>query len=126
MPALAPASATAAIARAGTRRRARRARSTGRGAGLGVASAGSCARIAPLEAAQLLAGLEPELVPKLPAPAAVDLERLHLPAGAVQREHELGPRPLAVRALLDERRELGDELLVATEHEPGLGPLLER
>ena len=79
-----------------------------------------------LEPAELLARLEPELVPEPPPSAAVDVERLGLPPGAVEREHQLGPRPLAVRALLDERRELRDELLVAAEREPGLGALLAR
>ena len=54
------------------------------------------------------------------------VERLRLPARAVEREHQLAAQPLAVRVLRDQRLELADQLGVAAEREVGLDPLLER
>ena len=79
----------------------------------------------PLELPQRRARLEPELVERRPR-VAVGLERLGLPARAVEREHQLPAQPLAVRMLGDQRLELADELGVAAEREVGLDPLLER
>ena len=57
----------------------------------------------------------------------VGLERIRLPARAVEREHRAGRRkPLAVRVLGDERLELGHELRMAAELEVGVDPALER
>ena len=42
-----------------------------------------------LETPQRLAGLEPELAGEHMPALAVDVERLALPRGAVEREHEL-------------------------------------
>src|SRR5262249_32303073 len=57
----------------------------------GAVERGVLAEDRPLEALQRAARLEPELVVQEPACRAIDLERLCLPAGAVQREHELPP-----------------------------------
>ena len=78
-----------------------------------------------LELPQRRARLEPELVERRPR-VAVGLERLRLPARAVEREHQLPAQTLAVRMLGDQRLELADELRVAAEREIGLDPLLER
>src|SRR5262249_19685805 len=56
----------------------------------------------------------------------IGLERLDLPAGPVQREHELGSEPLAYRLLRDQQLELPDELRVLAEREVGFDALLER
>ena len=79
----------------------------------------------PLEAAQLLARLQPELLVEKAAAGLVDGQRVGLPAGAVEGEHELATEPLAQRVLLDELLELGHELRVASELEVGVDPLLE-
>ena len=57
----------------------------------------------PLEPAQLLAGLEPELARRAAAAVLVDGERVGLPAAAVEREHELAAQALAQRVLLTSR-----------------------
>jgi Protein kinase domain len=72
--------------------------------------------------ARLDAQLLHQQTPRLP----VDLERLRLPSGAVQREHELRPRPLAERMLADEGLELRDELGGAPECEVSVDASLER
>ena len=79
-----------------------------------------------VHAAQERARLEAELLDEQLPSLAVDLERLRLPAGAVEREHQLRPQPLAQRMRADERLELGDELGVRADRELRLGPLLER
>ncbi len=79
-----------------------------------------------LELAELRAGVDAELLDEGLARGAVGGERVGLPAGAVEREHELRARPLAEWLRGDERLELGDELRVAPEREVGLDPLLER
>ena len=70
------------------------------------ASAGSCASIAALELAQPLARLDPELLDQLPARVLVRLQRVGLPVGAVEREHQLRAQALAVRVLVDQPLEL--------------------
>jgi len=49
----------------------------------------------PLELLQRRPGLDPELIDEQLPPGPVGLERLGLPPGAVEREHQLGARPLA-------------------------------
>ena len=78
-----------------------------------------------LELAELRAGVDAELLDEGLARGAVGGERVGLPAGAVEREHELRARPLAQRLGLDERLELGDELGVAAQREVGLDALLD-
>src|SRR5262249_28789713 len=79
-----------------------------------------------LETAQRLARLEPELVDEERTPGAVRLERVRLPSGAVEREHELAAQPLAQRIALDQRLELRDEPGVHPERELRLDARLER
>src|SRR5581483_6748133 len=78
-------------------------------------------RLEPLEER---ARLEPERVHERPAALPVDLERVRLPARAVEGEHQLASQPLAQRLRADERLELGNELGVAAERELRLGALL--
>ena len=59
-----------------------------------------------VHAAQQRARLEAELLDEQLPSLAVDLERLRLPAGAVEREHELRAQPLAQRVRADEALEL--------------------
>jgi hypothetical protein len=79
-----------------------------------------------LQAAQLGAGLGPELVEQGAPRGAVGLQRIGLAPAAIQREHELASEPLAQRLRGDEDLELGDELLRAAEGEVGLDAVLER
>ena len=91
----------------------------------GRSSAASWMRICLLELPQLGARLDPELVERGPR-VAVRLQRLRLPARAVQREHQLAAQPLAMRMLRDQRLQLADELGVPAQRQVGLDPLLER
>ena len=78
-----------------------------------------------VHAAQERARLESQLLHEQLAALAVDLERLRLPTGAIQGEHELSAQPLAQRMEADERLELGDDLGVRADRELRLGPLLD-
>ena len=78
------------------------------------------------EPPKVLYGLEAELVEQESPAAPVDLERLGLPTGAVQRQHQLAAQPLTERVLLDERFELRDRLLVPAERQLRVDPLFAR
>ena len=69
-------------------------------------------------------GLEPERLDEGGASRAEHLERLGLPAGAVERDHQLAAQALVERMLAHEPLELGDELGAAAELELGLEALL--
>ena len=56
----------------------------------------------------------------------VDIERLGLPAAAIERKHQLPSQPLAQRVGGDEHLELAHHLGVAPQRQIGLDPLLER
>ena len=79
-----------------------------------------------LELLQRRARLDAELLDEHLTRRAVGLERVLLPAGAIEREDLLLPQALAVRVLRDERRELADELLVPAERELRVVPQLDR
>ena len=79
-----------------------------------------------LELAQRPPRLDPELGQERSPRGAVCLERLGLPAGAVQREHELGAEPFPQRVPRDEPFQLRHELVVSAECELGLDPVLQR
>ena len=79
-----------------------------------------------LQPAQAGRRLEAELGPEVAAVVLVDAQGLALPAAAVEREHELGPGPLAQRVGRREGFELGHELRVVAQVEAGLAPVLER
>ena len=80
----------------------------------------------PLELLQFEARLDPELLAERLSRPAVELERVGLAARAVERQHQLRPRPLAERLARDELLQLGDQARVPPEREVGLDPLLER
>ena len=63
-----------------------------------------------LQLLQLAPRLDPQLVDEHAARVLVRGERLCLPPGAVEREHELAAQPLAQRGRRDERLELADEV----------------
>ena len=56
----------------------------------------------------------------------VQLKRFRLPARAVEGEHELRDEPLTVSVLVDERTKLTHEVVVASEGEIRVDPLLQR
>ena len=79
-----------------------------------------------LEALQLRAGLDAELLDEARAGVLVDVERFRLPAGAVQREHELAAERLTERVRSHQGLELSDHVAVPPELEVRLDPLLLR
>ena len=79
-----------------------------------------------LELAEERRRLDPELGVERLARRAVDVERLRLPAGAVEGSHERAHETLVQRMRADERLELGDELGVSAEREVGIDSQLER
>ncbi len=80
----------------------------------------------PLELLQLRRRVEAELVGEREPRRPVDLERLGLPAAAIERDHQLAAQPLAERVRGDQRLELADERRVPAQRELGVDPLLER
>jgi hypothetical protein len=79
-----------------------------------------------LEAPQLGAGLDAELVDQRAARVAVDVERLRLAAAAIERQHQLATRAFAERVLGHERLELPDELGMTARLQVGVHAVLER
>ncbi len=79
-----------------------------------------------LELAELGTGVDAELLDERLPRGSVGGERVGLTARAVERQHQLRPRPLSECLRLDECLELSDELGVPAESEIGLDPLLER
>ena len=81
---------------------------------------------AALEPLQALARLQPDLLGERQSTLLVDMQRLGLAVGAIEREHELAAEPLAQLVPGHERLELADELTVAAEGKIRLDPLFER
>jgi hypothetical protein len=79
-----------------------------------------------LEAPQLGAGLDAEVVDQRASRVAVDVERLRLAATAIERQHQLATRAFAERVLGHERLELPDELGVTARLQVGVHTVLER
>src|SRR5439155_10951933 len=79
-----------------------------------------------LEELQWRAGIEAELLARDLAARLVDVERIRVPTGPVQREHELAAKTLAQRMRSDQTLKLGDERRVPAEIELGLYALFER
>ena len=79
-----------------------------------------------LQALELRARVEAEVLHQRVPRAPVGLERVGLAPGAVQREHQLRVQALAVGVLGREALELADDLGVAAEREVVRDPLLER
>jgi hypothetical protein len=79
-----------------------------------------------LQLLQTRAGLDPELLAECPPRAPVRLERLCLTTTPVESEHQLGAQALPVGMRRNERLELGDERVLASQDEVGFDPGLER
>ena len=79
-----------------------------------------------LETVELRSRLQTELAREQPAAVAVGLERLRLPAAAVEREHPLSPQALPQRVGCHERGEPPHDLGVAPETEQRLDLVLGR
>jgi hypothetical protein len=69
---------------------------------------------------------QPELPVQRGARALVPLERFPLPARGVEGDHVLRDDPLAVPVLVDERTKLTHQVVVASEGEIRVDPLLQR
>jgi hypothetical protein len=70
--------------------------------------------------------LQPDIAIERGLKIAIALERLGLPPGAIQREHELAAQALASRVRDDQALELRDKGTVSSEREVGLEAILER
>jgi hypothetical protein len=79
-----------------------------------------------LELAKSPGGLNSELVDQVTASVPVRLERLGLPVGPVERQHQLRPEPLAQGMLARERVELGHELSGFAQLQPRGEQLFDR
>ena len=79
----------------------------------------------PLELLQPRRRVDPELFLQHPPEALERLQRLRMPAAAVEREHQLPLQPLPERMAADEGVELGDELRVTAERQLGVDALLQ-
>ncbi len=76
-----------------------------------------------LDAAELGAGIDAQLVVQHLAGVVEGLQRLGLAPAAVQRDHQQPAHALAQRVLRDERGQLGHGLLVAAQVEQAFGAL---
>ena len=54
------------------------------------------------------------------------MERVSLPAAAIEREHRLAAQTLAKRVLRDKRLELRHQLVMAAERQFGVDAILDR
>jgi len=75
-----------------------------------------------LELAEGRRRLDPKLGVEPLARRAIDVERVRLPAGSVQRSHQRADEALVQRMRANERLELGNELGVTTDRKVGLDP----
>ena len=80
----------------------------------------------PFELLQRWAGLDAELLDEHLSAVPVCLQRLGLPAGSIEREHQLAAQALAQRVLEEQSLQLAHEVEVPTESEIGVDPALER
>ena len=94
--------------------------------GLAVLERGVLLQDRVVEAAQLRARLDPDLLHQHRAGRPVRLERVGLAARAVQGEHPLRMQPLAQRLLAHQRLQLRDDLAVAAGGEVLLDGKLQR
>ena len=70
--------------------------------------------------------VDTELLDKRPAPALERVQRVGLPAAAIEREHQLAAQALAEQVLADERLELRHQVVMAAERQIGVDSILER
>ena len=79
-----------------------------------------------LEPTQLRARLDPELVHQHAPALAHHLERVRLPAGTIERNHQLRAQPLAQRMLRNQSLQLACEIRGAPQSQVRGNPLLDR
>ena len=79
-----------------------------------------------LELAQRRARVDPELLDENAPALLKGLERLRLPSGTVEGEHQLPAKALAERMLSDEPLQLADDVGMQAERELRLDSFLER
>jgi hypothetical protein len=79
-----------------------------------------------LQFAQFLARLDPEFVDEQPARVRIDAQRLGLPPGPVERQHELGTKPFPVRIRLHQRLQLAHDGSRPPPREIRVDPRLQR
>ena len=79
-----------------------------------------------LELLQRPARLQAQLLPQQLARLPVHRQRVSLPAGPIQREHQLPAQPLLQRVGGDQRLDLPDQLTVGSQRQIGLDPVLQR
>ncbi len=78
-----------------------------------------------VQATQVRAGVDAQLVDQHPPRALVGLERIRLATAAVQRQHQQRPILLPQRILIGQRPQLGHHLGVAAERKVGLDAALQ-
>ena len=79
-----------------------------------------------LELLQRRPRLEAELLDQRPAPSLKRVQRVGLPAAAIQRQHQLAAQPLSEHVLGDQRLELRHQLEMAAGRQVGVDPILQR
>jgi hypothetical protein len=79
-----------------------------------------------LELLQQAARLQAQLLPQQLARLPVHRQRVSLPPGPIQREHQLPAQPLLQRVGGDQRLDLPDQLTVGSKRQIGLDPVLQR
>jgi hypothetical protein len=76
--------------------------------------------------AQAGSGLDPKLLGQHRARIPVCLERVRLPSGSIQRNHQLASQPLAEGMRPDQLLDFGNHFGISPECQIGLNALLER
>ena len=79
----------------------------------------------PLQSAEVVGRLQPEVVRQQATDLGVLRERIRLPSRAVEGEHQLCPEPLVEGMVGDRALELGDEVRVPGQGELRVDPLGE-
>jgi hypothetical protein len=77
-----------------------------------------------VDAGQLVAGIDAELLGEQPPAVGEHPQRLGLPPAAVQRDHQQSPHPLPQRVVGHHGREVRDNLLVTAQRQQDVRPLL--
>ena len=77
-----------------------------------------------MQCAQFRPGFDALLFAEPPSGVQVDGERLVLPSGAVERQHQGGDDPLGVRVLRGELAQLADEVRVPAQLQLEADPFL--
>ncbi len=86
---------------------------------------GILAQDRPFQPPELRTRFDAQVLAKRAARLAIRIQRLYLAAAAVEREHELGAEPLAIRVLRDQAPQLGKDNVVRTLVELGIDAALD-